>query len=137
MRSISVLSVMFLLHFLLFCNDFVTSQSIYLSGTVVNGSEFVEDVVMTIKDTGDTFFAEFLLSKSEFKTKLSKGTVFVITFTKENHLQRTVIIDTGKFPDKKIIFKFDIELPELSTKIDHKLYMTPTIYFDKEVKYKY
>lgn len=123
--------------FLLLCPIALLSQNIEVRGTVVNGKEFVDDVVMSIRDTGNTFFYEAILSKCEFNAKLSVDNMFVITFTKQGHIQRNVIVNTHNFPDKKLKFAFDIEMPELSTTINHKLYMTPTIYWDGEIKYKY
>lgn len=116
---------------------FCSSQNIHITGTTVDGKEFVDDVVMSIKDTGDTFYSEYILSKAEFSIKLSTANVFIITFTKQYHLQRSVIVNTHNFPSGKTRFIFDIEIPIISTNLKENLYGIPTIYYDNGIKYKY
>lgn len=106
-----------------------------ISGTCINKREFVEDVVMSIQDTSGSFYAEFILGRSEFSTKLSLNNFYIVTFTKEGYVQRKVYVNTHEAIKIKYSFKFDVEMFLISE--DNKLItsLTPVIYYEKNGDY--
>lgn len=120
------------LFFILVAFPSILFSQLKISGNIVNKKgDYIDDVIMSIQDTSSSFYAEFILSKCEFNTKLSLGNFYIVKFWRAGYIQKVIYIDTGNTGGEKYRYYFDVEM-DLIVDENKNSYIAPIIYFNNK-----